>query len=224
MISDSNDRPKTAVYYLPGAGGELRTGLGQGILSRGFEVMGRETRGDFQRLEFQEKIDLVAQDLLQYFWRPDAHVICNSYGAYLFFHAQAGLAPFPGRLLLLSPIVGHFIKEDIHRGYVPPRSTRLKELVEAGRFPAPLNAEIHVGSEDWQSHPAAVSEFGRATGIPVNVIPGRGHELGRDVVGPLLDRFLQAGIKTREVQVNRTGTEVSYTQMEQEKSSPSLGR
>ena len=78
MISDSNDRPKTAVYYLPGAGGELRTGLGQGILSRGFDVMGRETRGDFQRLEFQEKIDLVAQDLLKYFWRPDAHVVCNS--------------------------------------------------------------------------------------------------------------------------------------------------
>jgi len=51
------------IYYLPGAGGELRKGLGEGILSRGFDFMGRETRGEFQRLEFQEKIDLVTQDL-----------------------------------------------------------------------------------------------------------------------------------------------------------------
>jgi hypothetical protein len=32
-----------------------------------------------------------------------------------------------------------------------------------------------------------------------------------------LDRFLQPGIRTREVQANRTGTEVSYAQLEQEK-------
>jgi len=38
----------------------------------------------------------------------------------------ADLDPFPGRLLLLSPIVGHFINEALYRGYVPPRSTRLK--------------------------------------------------------------------------------------------------
>ncbi len=183
MNRSTADKTRPLVYYLPGAGGEQRTGLGEAILRRGFDVMGRETRGDFQRLEFQEKIDLVAQDLSAPFWRPDALVVCNSFGCYLFFHAQADLDPFRGRLLLLSPIFGHFINEALHRGYVPPRSTRLKEPVEAGRFPAPINAEIHVGSEDWQSHPRPVSEFGRATGIPVHIIPGRGHDLGRQ--GPV---------------------------------------
>lgn len=33
------------VYYLPGAGGQLSTGLGQGLMDRGFDVTGRETRG-----------------------------------------------------------------------------------------------------------------------------------------------------------------------------------
>lgn len=188
------DSPARAiVYYLPGAGGELRTGLGQGIVSRGFEVAGRETRGEFQRLSFQEKIELVAQDLKTHFWRPDGLVICNSYGGYLFLHAQSALDPYPGKVLLLSPIVGHFINEALHRGYVPPRSKRLKEIVSAGQFPTPMNVEIYVGSEDWQSHPHAVSAFGRCTGIPVHVIEGRGHELGADLVGSLLDRFLPVG-------------------------------
>ena len=38
------------VYYLPGHGGQLATGLGQGLMDRGFHVAGRETRGDFRSL------------------------------------------------------------------------------------------------------------------------------------------------------------------------------
>ena len=180
------------VYYLPGAGGQIHTGLGEAILSRGFDVAGRETRGDFQRLSFQEKIDWISEDLRAGFWEPDALVICNSYGAYLFLHAQASMNPFPGNLLLLSPIVGHFIDEAAHRGYVPPAAYRLMELASAGRFPSPCKAEIHVGSLDWQSQPRKVEAFGKATGISVTVIPGLGHMLGKDYVGPLLDRWLAA--------------------------------
>lgn len=182
--------PSKAVYYLPGAGGALTTGLGRALIDRGYQVSGRETRGEFLALDFQHKLDLIAADLLAHFWRADAPVICNSFGAYLFLHAQAALPPFPGRLLLLSPIVGHFIEESSMRGYVPPRANRLRELADAGHYPAPLNAEIHVGADDWQSGPEAVSAFGRATGLPVRVIPGRGHDLGPDVVGPLLDAWL----------------------------------
>jgi hypothetical protein len=35
---------KDTVYYLPGMGGRLNTGLGQAVLDRGFQVIGRETR------------------------------------------------------------------------------------------------------------------------------------------------------------------------------------
>jgi len=38
--------------------------------------------------------------------------------------------------------------------------------------------------------PAQVLAFASPLGIPVTVVPGRGHMLGRDVVGPQLDRWL----------------------------------
>jgi hypothetical protein len=38
------------IYYLPGYGGQLAIGLGQGLMDRGFDVTGRETRGGFRDL------------------------------------------------------------------------------------------------------------------------------------------------------------------------------
>jgi hypothetical protein len=43
----ANPSAKT-VYYLPGYGGQLGTGLGRALMDRGFDVAGRETRGDFR--------------------------------------------------------------------------------------------------------------------------------------------------------------------------------
>lgn len=64
------------------------------------------------------------------------------------------------------------------------------EQALAGRIAMPKKAEIHVGSEDWQSDPDKVQTFGKATGVPVNVAPGGGHMLGKEYVGPVLDRWL----------------------------------
>ena len=182
------------VYYLPGHGGQLATGLGRGIMDRGFEVTGRETRGEFQKLSFAEKLRTIRQDLRDHFWNEQAQVICNSFGAYLFFHAQAELPSFPGRVLLLSPIVGEFTSHQTRTSFSPPRPTRLKELAEAGQFNAPSHCEIHVGEDDWQSIPANVQAFGQLTGILVTVVPKVGHELGKDHVGPLLDRWLSSSV------------------------------
>jgi hypothetical protein len=46
---------------------------------------------------------------------------------------------------------------------------------------------VHVGQEDWQAGPQALVEFCKAIGIDLHVVPGRGHMLGSDYVGPLLD-------------------------------------
>ena len=100
---------KTAetIYYLPGHGGLISTGLGQALLDRGYDVTGRETVGEFKSLGFQAQVQTVASDLREYFWREDARVIANSFGAYLFLHAQALLGEsYIGQVVLLSPIVG----------------------------------------------------------------------------------------------------------------------
>lgn len=180
------------VYYLPGAGGQLATGLGKALLDRGYAVTGRETRGAFRSLPFEEQVQSVVDDLQSHFWHEQAQVICNSFGSYLFLQAQARMPAFVGRVLLLSPIVGEFTSEETQTTFSPPRPHRLRELAEAGQFNAPARCEIHVGEEDWQSIPANVEAFGRLTDIPVTVVQQGGHNLGKEYVGPLLDRWLKA--------------------------------
>ena len=179
-----------SVYYLTGMGGRLDTGLGQALLARGFDVTGRELVGEFRKLAFNEQVDVVANDLKSNFWDKDARVIANSFGAYLFLHAQAKLQPFIGKVILLSPIVGEFENQETAMNFIPPRSEQLLELAKAGSYPAPLNCEIHVGSLDWQSNPINVEMFGALTGLKVTVVAEAGHMLPKEYVNNLLDRWL----------------------------------
>jgi alpha-beta hydrolase superfamily lysophospholipase len=181
---------KDVVYYLTGMGGHLDTGLGQGLLSRGFSVAGRELVGEFRRLDFQQQVDLVVRDLKGDYWQEDAHVIANSFGAYLFLHAQAQMEPYIGKVILLSPIVGEFSNEETRMNFIPPRAEKLRQLAEAGCFSIPKHCEIHVGSEDWQSNPVNVTTFGALLGIDVTVVPNAGHMLPKEYVGDLLDKWL----------------------------------
>lgn len=180
----------SAVYYLPGRGGELATGLGQGIIDRGFNVTGRETRGEFNTRSFRAQVEQIAADLQEYFWKSSACVIANSYGAYLFLHAQAQLIPFPGRVLLLSPIVGDTRDPNANVGYIPPGARKIFDLAMNGKMPRPQICEIHVGSQDWQSNPENVQLLGKLLGVGVTIVQGGGHMLGKEYVGALLDRWL----------------------------------
>ena len=178
------------VYYLPGRSGEITTGLGQGLLDRGFSVTGRETRGAFLKLTFQQQLDAICSDLQGEFWHENAKLIAVSYGCYLFLHAQLCMPAFPGRVLLLSPVLGGAFSSSAGVGFVPPRADQLGQAVMRRDFPRLSQAEIHVGSEDWQSNPEAVCAFGERASVPVAVVEGKGHMLGVDYVGPLVDRWL----------------------------------
>jgi hypothetical protein len=183
-----------SVYYLPGANGRLETGLGEGLTSRGFRVWGRAAIAEFKKLSFQEKVEIIAGDLEGPLWLPEARVVTNSYGGYLFLNAQLGLPPYPGRVLMLSPILGGFADEQTGKTFIPPYSDRLMRVVRTGEFPVPRQLQIHTGSIDWQSPPELVNEFGELTGASVTIAPGRGHMLGKEYVGPVLDAWLASGI------------------------------
>ena len=178
------------IYYLPGMGGRLDAGLGEELLRRGFSLRGRETVGAFKRLRFGEQVDAVKQDLVELFWKPEARVIANSFGGYLFLHAQLELTPFPGRVLLLSPVIGATAQGATGMRFYPPRADLLRQAAQAGGFPRPDNIEVHVGEEDWQAGPQALVEFCNDVGIEVHVVPGRGHMLGADYVGAVLENWL----------------------------------
>lgn len=180
----------SVVYYLPGMGGSFNKGLGQGLKTRGLEITGRETIGEFRKLRFQDQLDVISEDLVREFWTKESRVIANSFGAYLFLHAQAQLDPFPGRVLILSPIVGEFGDEKTRLNFIPPRSGKIFELAQTSSYPTPANIKAHVGSEDWQSNPEAVSKLGQLLNFSVTVVPGGGHNLGVSYVSKVLDHWL----------------------------------
>ena len=178
-----------SIYYLPGHGGRITNGLGQALVERGYKVAGRETVGDFRKLNFNDQVSTIANDLKEHFWREDAKIIANSFGGYLLLHALSKLDPYIGNILLLSPIVGEFSSEEISMGFIPPYADRLSELATANQYPAPLKCSFHVGSEDWQSNPENVTKFASLLGLPATVVPNAGHQLPKDYVSNLLDAF-----------------------------------
>ena len=82
---------KDTVYYLPRMGGRLETGLGRGIIQRGYSDVGRATLGAFKKLKFQEKIDIVTADLVESFWSVSVFTFSNQYASFL----QKGHSVFP---------------------------------------------------------------------------------------------------------------------------------
>jgi hypothetical protein len=178
------------IYYLPGHGGRISTGLGQALVGRGYEVVGRETLGNFKKLGFNDQVATIANDIKEHFWHEDAKIIANSFGGYLLLHALSKLTPYIGKILLLSPIVGEFSSEEISMGFIPPYADLLGELANANQYPAPINCSFHVGSEDWQSNPENVTTFAGLLGLPVTVVSNAGHQLPKEYVSLLLDDLL----------------------------------
>ena len=177
------------VYYLTGSGGRLHEGLGQGLLQRGCSLSGREMHGAFARLRFQEQIDLIADDLKNH-WSEYSRIVAVSYGGYLLLNALADPEPCPSKILLLSPILGGVTDEETMRYNSPPRADKLMGLIDAGEYPKLEQLQIHVGEHDWQSVADRGLEFAAAVGGQCVVVPDRGHMLGEEYVGGVLDRWL----------------------------------
>ena len=178
------------IYYLPGWGGSIQSGLGKGLMGRGHAITGRETRNEFKNFSFTEQVATVSEDLKDNFWSSDSLVVAVSFGAYLFLHAQAILTEYPGKVLLLSPIVGGFSDEKTGRVFSPPQENRLLSLAKSGQYPLLNRCEVHTGSEDWQSHPDAVTRFFNLIGVRAVIADGRGHSLGVDYVDSVLNGWL----------------------------------
>jgi hypothetical protein len=65
----------------------------------------------------------------------------------------------------------------------------------SGKLSRPSQAEIHVGSQDWQANPEQVAKLGELMRIPVHIVEGNGHMLDHGYVNSLLKRWLIAASK-----------------------------
>lgn len=181
------------VYYLTGRGGQLHTGVGQGLLDRGYSVSGRASSGKFDTLPIKTQIELIQHDLQGRFWHQHALILAVSYGAYLLMQTLVHLEPYPGSILILPPVLGGINNGEQMRYFSPPRADKLQQHIENHQFPKPRQLEIHVGDSDWQSPFQLAQHFAQALNGHCVVVPNTGHDLGKEYVSPILDKWL-AGV------------------------------
>jgi pimeloyl-ACP methyl ester carboxylesterase len=174
------------LYFLPGRGSSLDGRLGMELQSRGYELHGRILDGDFAKLSFPEQVAHVAADLRE-FDECNVPVIANSWGAYWALHAILQNQMSYSRTLLISPILGAVRGEG--RMFKPPLSKVMERSIDESLFPD-IELTVLVGSDDWQSPRNRCKALCEATQGNLVVADGKGHDLGREVVTDLLDKWL----------------------------------
>ncbi len=186
---------KPTVYLIPGRDERLGGQLGSLLRQEGMEVHGRALRGDFARMRFPEQLAEIRDDLAEGFWTAESVLVGRSYGGYLILHALAEEeAPFPGGVLLLSPVLGAAHRPDGRFGSRPPRADRLRKMAREGIFPAPADLEIHTGAEDDGCDPDLARDiFSQIPAARITIVPGMGHELDPEYVWRVVRRFLKGG-------------------------------
>lgn len=178
-------------YVILGRGERLVDGLGELISDLGCAVQGREVSADFLRLRFAEQLALICSDLQPGFWQPGAVLVGYSYGAFLLLQTLADMDPFPGRILLFSPVLGAAVARNGLFGSRPPRAERLLKLAEGGNFPAPRYLEAHTGADDNGCDPGLAARFcSLVSNATLHVVSGAGHRLGDEYIQERLRRFL----------------------------------
>ena len=185
----------SAIYYVPGRGGRLNSGLGQELSARGYDLIGREIDGPgprdqsnpFASLPFQQQVEVIQHDLQTYAWTPEALVIGNSFGAYLIAHGILQLGKFPGKCLFLSPVLGAVKTAGML--FKPPKSSVLNDAITNGSFPSVI-LDIVVGSIDEHFLPAVAAKLAQLANGNLTIIDNEGHRLSHGIVKEKLDQWL----------------------------------
>jgi hypothetical protein len=192
-MSDTESRTTArTAYLLPGKYEDLNGHLGSVISRLGFRILGRELTPEFTGLWFQEQLDLIRADLEQLPWSSTDLLLGRSLGGYLLLHTLSEMSSFPGKVLLLSPVLGAAMAQTEQGIFVsrPPRADLLLQLVASGAFPVPGAVEIHTGMEDHGCDPRLAREF--AAALPrcaLRLVAEAGHELGEAYVESVVAGF-----------------------------------
>jgi pimeloyl-ACP methyl ester carboxylesterase len=182
-------------YLIPGRHEPVDGALGQLIREWVGPVTGRGLDGAFARLRFGDQLARIADDLTGRHWSAETLLVGRSYGGYLLLHALADLTPFPGRVLLLSPVLGPAVSPTGRAGSRPPRADRLPRLVREGRFPPPGALVVYTGGADTGCDPELARQI--ILGIPgarLRIIPEADHDLPADCIRAAVSEILEGAV------------------------------
>lgn len=168
----------------------LTSPLGNAISNLGFGVIGRELINGFMQLRISSQVKVIQNDLMKSFWHKDARLIAHSYGGYLLLQTLAQMKPFPGKVLLLSPVLGtsrNKVNTVVSR---PPWVNRLIKYASERTFP-PLDIAVHTGEKDNGCDPELANTIiSSIDGGKIYIIKDEGHSLNREYTGVVLREFL----------------------------------
>jgi hypothetical protein len=94
------------IYYLPGRGESVFDHVGKAIQKLGFKVFGRDLMPDFINYNISQQVEIIKKDVKQYISEKGSALIARSYGAFLLLQSLSEMPPFPGKILLFSPVLG----------------------------------------------------------------------------------------------------------------------
>jgi predicted alpha/beta hydrolase family esterase len=177
-----------SVYIIPGRGNGLSE-IGNIVSRFGFNVVGREILPPFSSMRFSEQLVMIKENLIT-FWTADAFLIGHSYGAYLLLHSLAETKPFPGKILLFSPVLGAAPAKNGMYLSQPPRAKKLLQMAEENQFPFPDYLEIHIGENDDGCAPELAMKFiSFHPKSKLFIVKQQGHQLNSEYMNRALFQF-----------------------------------
>ena len=181
----------SSLRYITGRGGTGQGGLSAYLktLSEDFSVLAIDP--DFLAQSFEEQVAATRR----FCAIDNAHIIANSYGAYLLLQSLIDQPPLPAEVLLLSPVLGRAMDPDRMLLSRPPRERTLREAIEAQRLGLPLSLSIVTGREDEICDWKLATLFADALGANISVLDNEGHMISPATVSAAVHKFI--GIRLR---------------------------
>jgi len=182
-----NQEPR--LIYISGRGGDANKGLGAYLKKLDPNRIGLSVNESFLQLSFYGQVSVVRQ-LLDEFDGENTKVIANSYGAYLLLHALIDAPSYQFRGLLLSPAIGGVLNSNSLAYARQPSTNRFDEALIDRAFTKPRYLALYIGDLDVGYDFARFSDLNESMELDLlEVIPGQGHMIDRDVVKTTLKTF-----------------------------------
>jgi len=185
------------IVIFPGRNKSWREGIGNFLSSKGYSPTGINLTHDFMKLHVSDQVQNIS-DLLSNSWQSDTILIGKSYGAYLLLHSLLDFPPFPGKIVLFSPVLGKAFIESQGQFFcsIPPRSKQLLRTINEKDFPTPAHIEIHTGAQDNGCDPNLAQEFTESIpGASLYIVQNKGHRLDHSYENKILIEMIESMTK-----------------------------
>ena len=176
----------SSLRYITGRGGSAQGGLSAYLATLSDDFSALAIDPHFLAQSFEEQV--VAT---RHFCAIDnAHIIANSYGAYLLLQSLIDQPPIPAKVLLLSPVLGRAMDPERMLFSRPPREKTLHMAIENRRIGIPAELNIVTGNEDEICDHKLATHFAELLGARVSILEGEGHMIDPNLVSQTVNRFL----------------------------------